>query len=128
MQRQFFGVVFMLWIGLTSICWAQSADEYFEQGLAFFKQQKLDRAIEAFENAVALDPTHIQAYLEMGFAYRLQDDFENARNAYIKALEIDQDNASAHLRLGEIYQLIGNQDAAEDEFAEYSRITSQQSQ
>lgn len=118
----------LLWIcglilSLSGICWAQTADEYFEQGRAFFKQRQLDRAIERFEKAVALDPTHSRAYLEMGFAYRLQEDFENAKGAYLKALELDQNDAAAHLRLGEIYMLLDDPEAAEAEFAAYRRLT-----
>lgn len=125
-QVKLLWICILIW-GLSSICWALSADEYFEQGLVFFKQRKLELAIESFEKVVALDPAHSKAYLEMGFAYRLLGDFQSARNAYLGALALDQNDASAHLRLGEIYMLLNDPEAAEAEFAAYRLLTTSSS-
>jgi len=115
--------ILIVTIGLSNLCWAESAEDHFNRGQFYFKQQKYDAAIEAFEQALTADPDFSQAYLEMGFAYRLLGDFQKAITAYTNALALDPNDASAHLRLGEIHQLLNDPEAAEAEFAAYRNLT-----
>jgi Tfp pilus assembly protein PilF len=112
---------------LAGISWGQTAVEYFHLGQDYLKARQYSEAIGAFEKSLDLEPSYIPAYSELGFAYRLSGDYEKARQVYLDALELAPDNPGVHLRLGEVYQLLDNHQAAEEEFAEYRRLISQNS-
>lgn len=115
--------VFFVIVGFWGICWAESAMEHFQTGQSLLKHRKYQQAIEAFDQALTVDPGLGAAYLEKGFAHRLLGNYENAKQAYQAALALNQNDAAAHLRLGEIYVLLNEPDAAEAEFAVYRSLT-----
>ncbi len=74
-------------------------------------EMDLEKGIERFEQAIALDPTYAEAYVGIAdslimlgiFGLRPpRDTFPNARTAAEKALHLDPDNAAAQTSLGTI--------------------------
>jgi len=51
---------------------AQTAQDYYKQGLEFKKQNRIDEAIESFQKAVAKDRKFAEAYYELALAYKLK--------------------------------------------------------
>lgn len=62
-----------------------------------------DQALEAFDEALALDPLDSSIYSEIAFAYFVRNDPASAIDYAQRALLIDEDNLDAHRLLSEIY-------------------------
>jgi Tfp pilus assembly protein PilF len=69
-------------------------------------------AREAFEQAIAADPSDARAHLDLGIACELLDDAEAAEQAYRKAVELAPDLAEAHNNLGVLLRDRGELDEA----------------
>lgn len=64
-----------------------------------------DEALEALDQALAIDPTHAAANNQLGIVLRKQGKFVEAEQAYLQALETDPDYALAHHNLGVLLDL-----------------------
>jgi len=92
----------------------REAFDAYLKGRAYFvrgKQSDFDSAIQAFRQAIALDPQYADAWAAMSLAYRAlpltndarpRDAFPEAKRAATRALEINPDQADAHAALGMI--------------------------
>jgi len=74
-------------------------------GLAYFKLQQHEPALEAFRQAVSRNPRDAVAFNHLGILQRQQGEFEAARQSYQRALEIDSNYALAHLNLGILFDI-----------------------
>jgi Flp pilus assembly protein TadD len=67
---------------------AEDADAFYKQGIAYKQEGKADRAIEAFEHAVAANPKHYMAWASLGNLYKTsKKDIPRAVAAYEHAVE-----------------------------------------
>jgi tetratricopeptide (TPR) repeat protein len=67
---------------------AEDADAFYKQGIAYKQEGKADRAIEAFEHAVAVNPKHYMAWASLGNLYKTaKKDIPRAVTAYEHAVE-----------------------------------------
>ena len=74
------------------------------------------KAIEAYMQAIRIDPDDAIAYCNLGFAYDQLGFHEDAREAYMQAIRINPDYAEAHYSLGVAYLLIKDRDSAINEY------------
>jgi tetratricopeptide (TPR) repeat protein len=90
-------------------------EEYFEEAVNAFGDDKLDEAIAAYQKALALDPNYQDALHGLGMALfnrgRVDDAIATAR----KLIEIDKDDILAHTSLSMFYQAQGRIEEAEKE-------------
>lgn len=93
--------------------YTQNGEAYqlYLQGRHFWNKQTnkdLDRAIEYFQRAIAIDPNYALAYAGLADAYSLniiganRERMAKAREAALKALSLDENLAEAHASLGRI--------------------------
>jgi len=68
---------------------------YVNMGLAYYAVNMLDKAREAWEKAIKLNPKNAVAYSNMSFIYIAKDDVNSAVEFARRALEIDPNNATA---------------------------------
>jgi tetratricopeptide (TPR) repeat protein len=66
----------------------QTADNFYQMGLADAKVARHVQAIGEFQQAVALDPTFARAYFAMGLSYAAIGDHVNAIDAYKQAIAL----------------------------------------
>lgn len=67
---------------------AEDADAFYKQGVAYKQEGKPDRAIESLEHAVAANPRHYMAWASLGNLYKTaRNDVPKAVNAYEHAVE-----------------------------------------
>jgi tetratricopeptide (TPR) repeat protein len=66
-----------------------SADKLFDQGLEYYNQQKLDEAIENFNQAINLDNNYDLAYYMRGLAYYDKGNISEATKNITKAIQIN---------------------------------------
>jgi superkiller protein 3 len=77
-------------LGLTvpHAAFAEDADAFYKQGLAYKNEGKADQAIEALEHAVAANPKHYMAWASLGNLYKTaKKDIPKAVSAYEHAVE-----------------------------------------
>ena len=74
-----------------------------DAGLAAAAAGKLDEAVTAFNQAIALNPTCFGCFSAMGNAYTQTKDYDKAEAAFKKAVEIKPDYAEAYAGLANIY-------------------------
>ncbi|KAG2472250.1 MAG: hypothetical protein NPMRTH4_2140001 [Nitrosopumilales archaeon] len=67
----------------------------FKKGINLMADEKLDEAVEIFEQAMRIDPTNVDTLLKLGYANFHLDDHINALKVYDKILDIDVTNAEA---------------------------------
>lgn len=78
------------------------------------------------KKAVELDPALAEAHLQLGNLYSDQGKYADAVPQYEHALQINADLADAHYRLGQAYVHTGDKAHAQDQFAVYQKLRSQQ--
>jgi protein O-mannosyl-transferase len=81
-------------------------------GLALVDREFIDRGIEQYETALAIDPNWSRLYINLGKALLIRGRYGEAAERSRQALAIDPRCADAHFNLGESLRLSGNYDAA----------------
>ena len=77
-----------LWLAAPRSARAEDADAFYKQGVAYKQEGKADKAIEAFEQAVAANPRHYMAWASLGNLYKTaRKDIPRAVSAYEHAVE-----------------------------------------
>jgi tetratricopeptide (TPR) repeat protein len=89
---------------------------YFYIGFCYDKLETYAKAIEAYKQAIRINPDDAIAHCNLGFSYDQLDFHEDAREAYIQAIRIDPDYAEAHYYLGVDYLLIRDRNSAVNEY------------
>ena len=90
-------------------------EEYFEQAVNAFGDEKLDEAIQSYKNALEIDPNYQDALHGLGMALFNGGRVDEAIVAAKKLIEIDQDDILAHTSLSMFYQSQGRIEEAEKE-------------
>ena len=72
----------------------------FQQAMKLQQADRLDEAVDAYNQVLALDPTHAGSLNNLGVALRRLDRFSEAVPCYRRALEIDARNSQALSNLG----------------------------
>ena len=82
------GLAAGLWTAAPRAAFAEDADAFYKQGLAYKQENKPDQAIEALEHAVAANPKHYMAWASLGNLYKTaRKDIPKAVAAYEHAVE-----------------------------------------
>ncbi|HYR90788.1 MAG TPA: tetratricopeptide repeat protein [Terriglobia bacterium] len=90
-------------------------EEYFEQAVNAFGDDKLDDAIENYQQALQIDPAYQDALHGLGMALFNRGRIDDAIAAAKRLIEIDQEDILAHTSLSMFYQSQGRIEEAEKE-------------
>jgi len=71
-----------------------------------------EKALDAYENAIRIEPNDAQARLALGRLHLDRNDAQNAVVQLRRALELDPALAGAHAALGRAYRMLGDWDSA----------------
>ena len=85
-----------------------SAIEWLEKGLALMESGKYQDAIEAYSEAIELNPNYVKAYNNRGVAYRNLGEYQQAMRDYGRAIEIDPNYVEAYNNRGIAYAKLGD--------------------
>lgn len=88
------------------------AKKEFNRGVELTKAKKADSAIVAYEAAVKIDPTYLQAHINVGALYYDKGNMEKAAEHLTKAVGLDSNNVSALKSLGLVHLKEGDFDGA----------------
>jgi tetratricopeptide (TPR) repeat protein len=81
-------------------------------GLLAAREDKTNEAIEYFQQALRLSPSHLIALNNLGNAYRQQKSWDAARHAFERALEVDGSDAEANYGLAMVSAQQGDTEGA----------------
>ncbi|MBI2988172.1 MAG: tetratricopeptide repeat protein [Deltaproteobacteria bacterium] len=82
-------------------------EDYYNQGMEFFIEDKLDEAIQAYQNALQVDPNYADARHALAMAYANQNRLDQAIEVAKKLIEISPDDELAYASLSIFYQRKG---------------------
>lgn len=82
---------------------------WFERGCSLDSNPAtLDAAIEAYQNAVQIQPDFADALTNLGNGYYQKGDKEKARDCYLKSLWVDPNHLAANFNMGNLLEEEGN--------------------
>lgn len=109
MKNLFYSLIILLKFSSPGL--AQTADEFNTKGMEFFKEGKINEAIQELQNAIKQDTTFVKAYINLGYIYYAHRILDYAIPLYKKALTFEPESALAHNNLGAA--LLANRNYAE---------------
>ncbi len=80
-----------------------SIEELLRKGAAFYDEGKIDDAIDAFKEALEIDPEESEAHYYLGNAYADKEMFDEAIAMYKNAVEYNPEFVDAYLNLSMLY-------------------------
>ena len=81
-------------------------------GILAAREGNTTQAIEAFQHALQIDPSHSVALLNLGNAYRQEKDWNAAEKTLQKAFALSPDDAEVNYNLGMVYAQLTDSDRA----------------
>lgn len=112
MNKQMFSSAAALFKRLAEV--TDEAIHYSHLGLAYFNQQDLESARDAYQKAVDLDPSRPQRFVSLGQVYRSMGQGTHAAISIQKAIDLDEENVSFLLLLADIQKEVGNKEVAKE--------------
>jgi tetratricopeptide (TPR) repeat protein len=94
-------------------------------GLEFAQEGRLDEAVDAFTEAIQLNPEDTQAYIERGQAYGNLGELQLAINDFSRAIDLDPQIADVYQHRGYAYGLLGQHQRALQDFSQAIRTGAQ---
>jgi len=85
----------------------KTGEYWFYLGLAYGDSGMYKEAIEAYKQAIRLNPDDAEAHNNLGIAYGESGMYEEAIEAFKQAIRIEPDDAKAHSNLGFAYSELG---------------------
>ena len=95
-----------------------SAQDYNNRGTAYQRTGRLQDAVSAYQQAIKIKPTLIEAHHNLGTVYVMQGKLAEAITTYKRVVQLRPDMAEAYVDLGRAYGFAGQLDAA---IAEYQK-------
>jgi tetratricopeptide (TPR) repeat protein len=100
-----------------------------EQGKIFYRDDKDEQAVAAFQEAIKIDPDLAEARFRLGLGYAALGKHEEAEAEYKKAVEVykkylaeHDDDSEAHYDLGQTYAGLGQYSDAIREYREATKL------
>ena len=87
------------------------------RGTDLVNEGDLDGAIEAFDAAIAVDPSTAIAYRQRGITYLHRQDFTRAVFDFDEALRLKPDDAETHVERGVAHSFLGDFQRAERDYS-----------
>ena len=89
-----------------------SAEEWYEIGCEL-ETSAPDRARDAYEHALALDPLMADAHVNLGRVLHVAGERGRAEPHYRQAVKLDPDDPTPHFNLGVLFEEVGRKEEAE---------------
>jgi tetratricopeptide (TPR) repeat protein len=84
-----------------------SKETYYQQGMEFFAQERLDDAVAAYEKALVEDPNYADALHALAMTYAHQDKLDAAIDIAKRLISVAPDDELAYTSLSMFYQQKG---------------------
>lgn len=101
---------------------AQAAENAYQEGVFYLREEKSGKAVQALLRCLALDPKRADAYNQLGVAYHRQGNLGKAGASWQKAIELDPALAGIYHNLGYFYRQMGKPEKAVPLFQKYLEL------
>lgn len=108
----------------TQAAESTQAEDSFRQASTRLEQGNFQGAIQAFNQAIELNPDYMEAYCERGLSYALLGDYQKAIEGFRQAIEIDPNHVDAYARWGTALASVGDLQGAIEKFDEALQLDS----
>jgi tetratricopeptide (TPR) repeat protein len=85
---------------------------WYSLGLVYASRNAFTEAVEAYQQALRLNPRAYRAWYQLGLVHSAQAQFDSALEAYGKSIEMNPQFEEGYLGLGSAYFWSGDRDAA----------------
>ncbi|WP_444902554.1 tetratricopeptide repeat protein [Microbulbifer sp. SSSA007] len=85
----------------------------------YYRTRKLERCHQQLELLLDRDAENVEGWLLMGSLWRAWGQWQQALEAYDLAVAVDPGRAEIHLRRGQALEQLGQQDKADQAYAQY---------
>lgn len=93
-----------------------SGEEYYQDGLLYYKNSEYTKAVECFQKAVENDEDNVSYSVYLGMSQLETGDYDGALSTFTTAMENDESNREAYRGLGIVYIKKGKYEEAIDAF------------
>lgn len=102
--KYFFTIVFLFFIHNSAFCedYAFSAIDAYNKGVELFEAKNYNGAIQAFNEAIKIEPSFTDAYYNLASIYTATKQYEKAITAYSTLLKIKPDDYDVIYELAQI--------------------------
>jgi len=94
---------------------AKAAEIYTDLGKRYYKDEDYSSAIEAFEKAIAVDPTYVNAYMQLSDLYYYLEEYDNADAVLAEGCEMTESEELIEKRFVSLTSL-GERFLAEEDY------------
>ncbi len=101
-----------------------ASEKAYDDGAAFLRLERLDRAIELFDRALELNPVNVDALNGKGVAATRSRDYEVAVSMFTRALALDTENGGFLINLAIVYHLQGDASRALEAYEKAAELDS----
>ena len=95
---------------------------YGHRGLAYAKKRQYDRAIQDYDQAIRLEPSHVANYTNRGIAYKNSGQLDRAIQDYDQAIRLNPNGTNAYYNRGVAYYKKGQYDRAIQDYDQAIRL------
>jgi tetratricopeptide (TPR) repeat protein len=81
---------------------AEAADIQREIGRTFEARRQVDRALEAYHEAIQLNPKQAENFLRAGMAHKAMKQYKEAQELFQRVIDLDPTNVEAHRQLVQV--------------------------
>jgi tetratricopeptide (TPR) repeat protein len=100
----------------------RDSKSFFRRGTDYIDKQQYDQAIDAFTQAIRLDPKYADAYKDRGGTYYRKGEHDRAIQDYSQALKLSPNDAEVYNKRGLAYYHKGEYDRAVQDYAQVLRL------
>jgi len=111
-----------LWGRVNSVFPGVVQEAYFNLGVHYNENDRVDEAIEQFKKVIEINPRYAIAHNNLGIAYTKKGMLDKAVYEYEQALAINPRHERAHYNLGVVYFKQGDFDRAIDKYKSTLKI------
>ncbi len=90
----------------------KTKEMWVKEGIAHFNEQQDQEALQAFEQAIQIDPNYVRAVHGRGVILVQMKEYQKAQESFEQACKLAPDNAKIYLDLGELYYILEDYEKA----------------
>jgi tetratricopeptide (TPR) repeat protein len=98
------------------------AETFMDQGDRYLAKKQYDKAMEAFTEAIHLDPKNASAYFNRGYAHAQKKEYDKAIKDYTRAIRFDPQEIDSYINRGAAYEKNKQYDKAITDYTKAIRL------
>jgi tetratricopeptide (TPR) repeat protein len=118
----------LLLLAFSGFAWPVSAQEskdparFQQQGDRFFQERKIEKAAEAYQQAIKLQPNNAKAYGGLGFAYGAMGRYPEAVEAFKQSIRLQPNAPFPYGGLGMSYHMLQRYPESKEAYQQAVRL------